>query len=231
MEEVQKNIWKISFRSSEIQPVEVVQPVLGVVKLANDFIVTALASNPYASLAWVGVSALLSLFLNPMDQATSLAKGLEYISALIAKCYCYYTNNKAIRLGHDLTGRYDWSGMIEKIRQQESQMAAINQAWSDTQYDEECAAAQERHKEAMHSLVTVGADISGLRKAVEEANAKQDHQNFYRWLCDVDPSDMYNAARKRHEAGTSEWFMENEKFESWMNNPRSLLWLHGKGMN
>ncbi|KAL7909988.1 ankyrin repeat-containing domain protein [Trichoderma velutinum] len=274
MEEVQKNIWKFSFRSSEIQPVEVVQPILGVVKLANDFIITALASNPYASLAWAGVSALLSLFLNPMDQAASLAKGLEYISLLIvqgrmredlyhrryetrqsddqsssvshelykgsleklyrqilkfqATCYCYYANNGATRLARDLIGQYNWVGLIEQVQRQENQMAAINQAWSDQQYNEECAAAEKRHKETIYSLMTAGADISGLRKAVEEANAKQDHREFYRWLCDVDPSDMYNAARNRHEAGTSEWFIESEAFESWMDNPRSLLWLHGK---
>ncbi|KAJ4857382.1 ankyrin repeats (many copies) domain-containing protein [Trichoderma breve] len=255
MEEVQKNIWKFSFRSSEIQPTEVVQPILGVVKLANDFIITALASNPYASLAWAGVSALLSLFLNPMDQAASLAKGLEYISLLIvqgrmredlyhrryevrqsddqsspvshvlykgsleklyrqilkyqATCYCYYANDGATRLARDLIGRYNW-------------------AWSDQQYNEECAAAEKRHKETIHSLMTAGADISSLHRAVEEANSKQDHRDFYRWLCDVDPSDMYNAARNRHEAGTSEWFIEGEAFESWINNPRSLLWLHGK---
>ncbi|KKP04536.1 hypothetical protein THAR02_03362 [Trichoderma harzianum] len=274
MEEVQKNIWKFSFRSSEIQPTEVVQPILGVVKLANDFLTTALASNPYASLAWAGVSALLSLFLNPMDQAASLAKGLEYISLLIvqgrmredlyyrryearqsndesspvshvlykgsleklyrqilkfqATCYCYYANDGATRLARDLIGRYNWVGLMEQIQRQERQMGAIDQAWSDQQYNEECAAAEKRHKETIHSLMTAGADLSSLRRAVEEANAKQDHRDFYRWLCDVDPSDMYNAARNRHEAGTSEWFIEGEAFESWMNYPRSLLWLHGK---
>ncbi|KAL6797086.1 ankyrin repeat-containing domain protein [Trichoderma sp. SZMC 28012] len=274
MEEVQKNIWKFSFRSSEIQPTEVVQPILGVVKLANDFLTTALASNPYASLAWAGVSALLSLFLNPMDQAASLAKGLENISLLIvqgrmredlyyrryetrqsddqssavshvlykgsleklyrqilkfqATCYCYYANDGATRLARDLIGRYNWVGLMEQIQRQERQMGAIDRAWSDQQYNEECAAAEKRHKETIHSLMTAGADISSLRRAVEEANAKQDHRDFYRWLCDVDPSDMYNAARNRHEAGTSEWFIEGQAFESWMNNPRSLLWLHGK---
>ncbi|KAM6483076.1 ankyrin repeat-containing domain protein [Trichoderma sp. SZMC 28011] len=274
MEQVQKNIWKFSFRSSEIQPAEVVQPILGVVKLANDFLTTALASNPYASLAWAGVSALLSLFLNPMDQAASLAKGLEYVSLLIvqgrmredlyhrryetrqnddqsssvshvlykgsleklyrqilkfqATCYCYYANDRATRLARDLIGRYNWVGLIEQIQRQERQMGAIDQAWSDQQYNEECAAAEKRHKETIHSLMTAGADISSLRRAVEEANSKQDHRDFYRWLCDVDPSDMYNAARNRHEAGTSEWFIEGEAFESWMSYPRSLLWLHGK---
>lgn len=96
-----------------------------------------------------------------MDQAASLAKGLEYISSLIvqgrmredlyhrcyvirhndlqsssvsyvlykstlerlyrqilkfqATCYCYYAHNRTVRLGHDLTGRYEWGGLIEKI--------------------------------------------------------------------------------------------------------------------
>ncbi|PNP60521.1 hypothetical protein THARTR1_00545 [Trichoderma harzianum] len=274
MEEVQKNICKFLFRSSEVQPAKVAQPILGVVKLANDFITTALASNPYASLAWAGVSALLSLFMNPIDQAAYLAKGLEYISLLIvqgrmredlyhrryearqsddqssavshvlykvsleklyrqilkfqATCYCYYANDGATRLARDLVGRYNWVGLMKQIQRQEHQMGAINQAWSDEQYNEECAAAEKRHKETIHSLMTSGADISSLRRAVEEANAKQEHRDFYRWLCDVDPSDMYNAARIRHEAGTSEWFIEGEAFESWMSNPRSLLWLHGK---
>ncbi|KAL6692009.1 ankyrin repeat-containing domain protein [Trichoderma pleuroticola] len=261
MEEVQKSIWKFSFRSSEVHPAEVVQPILGVVKLANDFITTALASNPYASLAWAGVSALLSLFLNPMDQAASLAKGLEYISLLIvqgrmredlyhrryetrqsddqssavshilkfqATCFCYYANDGATRLARDFVGRYNWVGLMEQIQRQERQMGAINQAWSDEQYNEECAAAEKRYKETIHSLMTASADISSLRRAVEEANAKQEHRDLYRRLCDVDPSDMYNAARNRYEAGTSEWFIEGEAFESWMSNRRSLLWLHGK---
>ncbi|KAL7930526.1 ankyrin repeat-containing domain protein [Trichoderma chlorosporum] len=274
MEEVQKNIWKISFRSTEIQPAEVVQSILGVVKLTNDFVASALASNPYASLAWAGVGALLSLFLNPMDQAASLAKGLNYISSLIvqgrmredlyhrcyelrhnniqsssvshvlykstleklyrqilkfqATCYCYYAHNGAARLGRDLTGHDHWAGLLERIQQQEAQMTAISQVWSDKQYDDECAAAEVRHKETMHNLTTVGADISGLREAIEEANKKEDHQDFYQWLSGFDPSNLYNAARKRHEAGTSEWFIESKTFITWMNSPRSFLWLNGK---
>ncbi|KAK1623691.1 hypothetical protein BDP81DRAFT_484650, partial [Colletotrichum phormii] len=46
---------------------------------------SSVISNPYASIAWSGVSLLLPLLLNPLDQAAALAKGLENISSLIVR--------------------------------------------------------------------------------------------------------------------------------------------------
>lgn len=59
MQETQANIWKLTFRSSEIQLNGVIQKVLGVLKLANEFVTAAVSSNPSASLAWAGVGVLL----------------------------------------------------------------------------------------------------------------------------------------------------------------------------
>ncbi len=59
MDEVNRDAWKLKFGSSDVQVREVVQPVLGVVNRANNFITAAVSANPYASLAWVGVSVLL----------------------------------------------------------------------------------------------------------------------------------------------------------------------------
>ncbi|KAI8210061.1 putative ankyrin repeat protein [Colletotrichum sp. SAR 10_76] len=83
MEQVNRESWKLKFGSAELPLQEVVKPILGVVGWANDFISKAVSANPTASIAWGG------LFLNPSEQAASLAKGLEYISSLIVQSYLW----------------------------------------------------------------------------------------------------------------------------------------------
>ncbi|EQB58404.1 hypothetical protein CGLO_01352 [Colletotrichum gloeosporioides Cg-14] len=89
MEKVNKDSWKWKFGSSEVLLKDVVKPVLAVVSWANDFISKAVSASPSASLAWAGVSLLLPFFLNPSEQAASLAQGLEYISSLIVQSYLW----------------------------------------------------------------------------------------------------------------------------------------------
>jgi hypothetical protein len=59
MDEVNRDAWKLKFGSSEVQVKDLVQPVLGVVDWANDYITGAVSANPYASTAWAGVSLIL----------------------------------------------------------------------------------------------------------------------------------------------------------------------------
>ncbi|EHK47335.1 putative ankyrin repeat protein, partial [Trichoderma atroviride IMI 206040] len=145
------------------------------------------------------------------------------------QCYCYYTQGKASRLFSDFSGKNDWDGLAEDIRRQEAQMAAIDKTWRDQRYDDECAESERRYQGTILNLKTIGADISDLRKAVEDANKDRNQKELLDWLCDIDPSDMYNAARKKHKAGTSEWLIKkNAQFTSWVQSPSSFLWLHGK---
>ncbi|KAI0968046.1 ankyrin repeat-containing domain protein [Xylaria arbuscula] len=85
MKEVDKDTWRLKFGSTDVQIRDIAQPILGVVSRANDYISTALSSNPYASVAWMGISLLLPLALHPSEQAASLANGLDYISSLITQ--------------------------------------------------------------------------------------------------------------------------------------------------
>lgn len=294
-EQIQKDAWKFMFLGSEVRPAETAESVLRVIKMVNDSITTAVVPSPYASLAWAGVSALLSvcnilcisifagvtkrlpqLCLKHGNQAASLAKELKYVSSLIIQgrmrenlyqrryegqnkadepfpeahskykatlehlyqeilrfqihCYCYYTQGKVSRIFSDVSGEHDWDGLAEDIRRQEAQMAAIDRIWRDQRYDDECDASERRYRGTILNLKTIGADISDLRDAVEDANRNRDQKELLDWLCDIDPSDMYNAARKKHKAGTSQWLIEkNAQFTSWVHGPSSFLWLHGKG--
>ena len=126
----------------------------------------------------------------------------------------------------------DWDTLLGDIRERESVFAAISAIWRDMKYDEECAAADERHRETMLRWDAIGADVAGLRSAVEGAQRETKRADLLDWLCDIDPSEMHNTARDRHEEGTGDWLIrDNEEFQLWEEQPSSLLWLHGKGMS
>lgn len=97
------------------------------------------------------------------------------------------------------------------------------------QYNEECIAAESRYKETSSLWLSVEKNVSGLKKAVEEAHRERRYQDLLQWLCSIDHTMMYNTARDNHEDGTNEWLMEDSEFKAWEKNPKSLLWLHGKG--
>lgn len=59
MQEINRDTWKLKFGSSEVQVKDLVQPVLGVVNWANEYVTAAVKTNPSASIAWGGVSLLL----------------------------------------------------------------------------------------------------------------------------------------------------------------------------
>ncbi|KAI0451705.1 ankyrin repeat-containing domain protein [Xylaria acuta] len=274
MDEVNRDVWKLKFGSSEAQVRDLVQPVLGVVNWVNDYIKVAVSASPHASMAWVGVSLLLPLFLNPSEQGISLAKGLEYISSLIvrswmwedlyvrryeagtsqnksslpshsaykisleklyrqilrfqATSYCYYTEKTAFRLGLDIVKWNEWDKLLDEIKDKEREFAATSDNWRDMKYDEACSEADKRHQEAIRRWQTIGTDVSGLREAVEAARAEKTRDELLDWLCKVDHSEMYNAARDKHESGTCKWLVrDSEEFKTWEGSPSSLLWLHG----
>lgn len=60
IEEVNRDAWKLKFGSStEIEVKEMIEPALGVIKWANNYITQALSGSPQASMAWAGISLLL----------------------------------------------------------------------------------------------------------------------------------------------------------------------------
>ncbi|PFH60075.1 hypothetical protein XA68_11493 [Ophiocordyceps unilateralis] len=278
MEEINRDTWKLKFKSSEVQVRDLVKPVLAVVHRANGYITKATSGSPYASMAWAGrltAGPILQLLSNPSEQGASLAEGLEHISYLISQSriwedlyerryeshsrrdessptshdtyknslerlyreilrfqvtgYCYCSHNATSRLSLDFIKWHGWTSMLAEIKRKEDGFTAIKSDWRDKIYDDECSVAQSRHQKAIFHWQNIGTDVSGLLEAIKDAQEEKKRDGFIDWLCEIDPSSMYNTARDKHESGTGNWLLiGNEKFDAWLRLPRSLLWLHGK---
>ncbi|KAK4077056.1 uncharacterized protein Triagg1_4023 [Trichoderma aggressivum f. europaeum] len=265
MEEINKNA------SSLARVDDFTQLFFKVVDSANDYIRGAASANPYTSIAWIGVSFVLPLLLNPSEQRKALAKGLDYITSLItqsrmreelyvecyesqtenrekfrqshsqyktaleklyrqilrfeATVYCYYTNTSALRFAQDSTKWNIWEHLVDDLRDQGNNFAAIEEKWRDMQRYEKRLATESLQQAAIDTL---SAQLSASQKALEDEE-KKEYNDLLKWLCDVDPSAMHNAARDRHETGTNEWLIsDSEEFKAWETGDKSLLWLHGK---
>lgn len=145
---------------------------------------------------------------------------------------CYYSKNTGSRAILDMVKYDDWNSLVDSIRTQEEEFRKINELWKDTKYEEECTAVEKRHQESMKSLVSISSDVSGLRKAIEDAQHDRQRKELLDWLSSIDPSENYNSARDKHEATTGNWLLNgNEDFKRWKTASNSLLWLHGKGTN
>ncbi len=166
-----------------------------------------------------------------VEYKDSLRELYARILIFLATSICYYSKNGAFRIGLDMVKWNNWELLLTDIQEQEWGFCKIYNLWKDTRYEEECNALNDRHQESMKSLTSICGEVSGLRKAVEDAQRDSQRKELLSWLSSVDPSENYNSARDKHEAETGDWFVErNERFKHWQHAPNSLLWLHGKGI-
>ncbi|KAH6849839.1 ankyrin repeat-containing domain protein [Chaetomium sp. MPI-CAGE-AT-0009] len=175
----------------------------------------------------------------PGTQESSPASHAEYKNALeelyrsILKyqvtAYEYYSRSSAFRIGLDMIIWDDWETLLDEIREQERVFTVVSAIWRDMKYDEECEAAERRHVASTRRWEAIGSEVEGLRQAVEAAQEDRKRVALLDWLCDVDPSVIYNTAREKHEGATGEWLLyDSKEFWAWQESPGSLLWLHGK---
>lgn len=170
-----------------------------------------------------------SVKANQRSEQDGLEKLYRQILTLQAEAYCYYAGN-ASRLARDIVKWDDWDALLAAVKEREYSFLQINEVWRDATYDDECTAVQKRHEETRSDLQAIGADLSGLRQAIDEVRQDKKRSNLLDWLCKVDHSISFNNNRNRHEEGTSEWLLKDcEEFTNWQKLPASFLWLHGKG--
>jgi hypothetical protein len=59
IKEIDEGKWKLKFKDHELVVKDLVEPIVGVIDWAKDFVGTALEPSPYGSIAWAGVCVLL----------------------------------------------------------------------------------------------------------------------------------------------------------------------------
>jgi hypothetical protein len=59
IKEIEKDTWKLKFKNHELAVKDLVEPVVGIIDWAKDFVGDALEPSPYGSIAWAGVCVLL----------------------------------------------------------------------------------------------------------------------------------------------------------------------------
>ena len=71
---------------------------------------------------------------------------------------------------------------------------------------------------------TLKSDIS---VGFQDLKLERDATKIKQWLAAPDTSSNHNAARKKRQPTTGEWFTESKEFHQWKTEPASFLWLHG----
>ena len=59
LDEIKNSNWKLKFHDREVYAKDLMDPVVSVIDLANEYVSDALSANPYASIAWAGVGLIL----------------------------------------------------------------------------------------------------------------------------------------------------------------------------
>ncbi|KAI1113784.1 ankyrin repeat-containing domain protein [Nemania sp. NC0429] len=128
-----------------------------------------------------------------------------------ATSYCYYTQNTVRRVGQDTVKWHDWDGMLEGIKNKKSKFDEVINSWRDIKDAEESLATDKRHQEALHFWRDLSDQLSQLQEAVKAAQAAEEKKRkaLLDWLCSVDPSDIYNTSRDKHENGTCDWLVRD----------------------
>ncbi|PNP58266.1 hypothetical protein THARTR1_01781 [Trichoderma harzianum] len=251
MEEVNKKLEPSSFKA---QAKDTMQLILNIVDSAKDYIGNAANSNPYTSIAWTGLlmnmSAEKASLAKGLEYITSLIIQSRMREVLYVECYesgthshdrfrqshtqyktaleklyiyilrfqatacCHYSKNSALRHALDAVKWKNWAPLVDEVREQDRNFAAVQEMWRDIQ-------RYEKHLTKINTFSEMNAKLSAL--------ADHDFADLLKWLCDVDPSPMYNGGLDRREAGTCEWLIkDSEEFKTWETSDGSLLWLHGK---
>ncbi|KAJ7831823.1 hypothetical protein B0H14DRAFT_2804100 [Mycena olivaceomarginata] len=91
--------------------------------------------------------------------------------------------------------------------------------------------SEARNRSSGRLIQQSGTDVEHPRREVQAPHVVQVNNNIKQWLLSgvsTDPATDRNAALRRRQEGTGEWFLKTPAFRKWRSSGRgSVLWLHG----
>ena len=214
---------------------------------SSTFIGTAVSSQPYAALAWSGVSIILPLLLNNSRQNPAMIEGLEKITKLMQ---LFRIREEIYLQGVTRPPHPDFEAALVQLYsavfEYEARVIihladppakrAVSGGWDTAmariqdakQHCEEFANLFDRSREAKQ-FVSIKETLASLRSFREE------HQHYRQEekeasLLQILSSDYKGDKRiiSERSDGTCEWFFHNQAFLDWHDSDMpSLLWVSG----
>ena len=214
---------------------------------SSTFIGTAVSAQPYAALAWSGVSIILPLLLNNSRQNLAMIGGLEKITNLMQlfrireKIYLQDVTRPphpdfeaAVVQPYSAVFEYEARVIIHLANPPAKR--AISGGWDTAmariqdakQHCEEFANLFDRSREA-EQFASIKETLASLRSFREEHQRYRQEEKEAS-LLQILSSDYKGDKRiiSERSDGTCEWFFHNQAFIEWHDcNMTSLLWVSG----
>jgi hypothetical protein len=78
-----------------------------------------------------------------------------------------------------------------------------------------------------NTATSIQETVAEVLTSSENAARSKRHSQVLQWIKVTDPSSNHNAARKKHQPTTGEWFLQSKQFVAWLEGRIPSVWVHG----
>ncbi|KAK3334654.1 hypothetical protein B0H65DRAFT_561698 [Neurospora tetraspora] len=235
LEDREKKQWQVSLLGRDIKIREQAEKLAKFLLWSDPIVKDALSAQPYAALAWTGVSLLLPVGFNLIGDlqiywriceetylqsehrqhyerlVEPLAKVYSYIIEYQARVICHLSIAQLSRAWQNVAGWNDWDNKAAEI----DKLREIRERWN-------C-----QLQEIQQSRTILGEIRGILERGGRQTQRIYEDQKERVLLQDL-ASDYegYKNFNPRKVEGTCEWFFDDDRFRKWRDsNTSSLLWV------
>ncbi len=69
--------------------------------------------------------------------------------------------------------------------------------------------------------------VGDLTQLFQKQSIDQKRKDIYEWLDAPDPFLNHASNRKKRQSATGTWLLKSKQYESWVEDDKSFLWIHG----
>ncbi|KAK1764670.1 hypothetical protein QBC33DRAFT_546789 [Phialemonium atrogriseum] len=250
LEDRKEKQWRVSIRGKEVTVQEQVQKLAEFIRWSDPIIREAVSTQPYAALAWSGVSLFLPLLTSGVAQNKAMLEGFNSISDL--QMYWRICEETYLQSEH----RRHYQALIEPLAKLYSYImeyqarvichlstAQLRRAWRDMAGSNDWAGTREKintSHEDCSRFVPIGEQeeirqkwdeqLQGMQKLLqtlkEDKRDEKETQLLHDLAAAAEGYERYKNINPERVPGTCEWFLTDEKFCKWRDSESpSLLWV------